>query len=86
VLVFIHMEQPALNQTRVHQRVSEGGHNVAPEIMRSRMPRTMKNIAVAQPRVDQARPLDSASGATPFKEVALVSKGRCVRCHRGPKR
>jgi predicted ABC-type ATPase len=79
VLVFIHMEQPALNQTRVHQRVSEDGHNVPPEIIRSRMPRAMKNVAAALPLVYEARLLDNASRATPFKEVALVRKGRRVR-------
>jgi predicted ABC-type ATPase len=79
VLVFIHLEQPELNEARVRQGVSEGGHHVPPEITRSRLPRTMKNVAAALPLVDEARLLDNASGATPFKEVALVRKGRCVR-------
>jgi predicted ABC-type ATPase len=79
VLVFIHLEPPALNEARVRQRVSEGGHNVPPEKIRSRLPRTMKNVAVALPLVDEARLLDNASREAPFKEVALVRSGRRVR-------
>jgi len=40
VLVFIHLDNISLNQSRVNQRVSEGGHSVPPEKVESRIPRT----------------------------------------------
>jgi predicted ABC-type ATPase len=79
ILVYIHLEHLGLNEARVHQRVSEGGHNVPPEKIRSRLPRTMMNVAAALPLADEARLLDNSLRAAPFKEVALVRKGRRIR-------
>lgn len=79
VLVYIHLERTGLNEARVSQRVSEGGHNVPPEKIRARLPRTMKNVSVALQLVDEARLLDNSSRQRPFDEVALVRKGRRFR-------
>ncbi len=79
ILVYIHLDHVGLNEARVHQRVSEGGHNVPPGKIRSRLPRTMKHVAAALPLVDEARLLDNSLRASPFKEVALVRKGRRIR-------
>ncbi|MEJ2157018.1 MAG: zeta toxin family protein [Desulfobacteraceae bacterium] len=79
ILVYIHLDHVGLNEARVHQRVSEGGHNVPPDKIRSRLPRTMKNVAAALPLVDEARLLDNSLRTTPFKEAALVRKGRRIR-------
>jgi predicted ABC-type ATPase len=79
VLVYIHLEHLGLNEARVSQRVNEGGHNVPAEKIRTRLPRTMKNVAVTLPLVDEARLLDNSFRDVPFKEVALVRKGRRIR-------
>lgn len=76
VLVYIHLESPQLNEARVRQRVSEGGHNVPADKIRSRIPRTMKNIAAILPLVDSARLLDNSSRENPFRQVAGVRRGR----------
>ncbi len=54
---------------RVKLRVSQGGHNVPAEKIRSRIPRTMKHIATTLP-------LDNSSRQDPFKQIAVVKKGR----------
>ena len=79
VLVYIHLDHLGLNEARVFQRVTEGGHSVPLNKIRSRLPRTMKNMAVALQVVDEARLLDNSYRDNPFKEVALVRKGRCIR-------
>ena len=76
ILVYIHLESPELNEARVSQRVSEGGHAVPADKIRSRIPRTMKNIATILPLVDSARLLDNSSRENPFQQVAVVRLGR----------
>jgi predicted ABC-type ATPase len=75
ILVYIHLATPELNEARVQQRVSEGGHNVSHQKIHSRIPRTMKNIAETLLLVDEARLLDNSSKENPFKLVATVQKG-----------
>ena len=75
-LVYIHLEGSELNEARVSQRVSEGGHDVPADKIRSRIPRTMNNIATILPLVDSARLLDNSSRENPFQQVAVVRRGR----------
>jgi predicted ABC-type ATPase len=79
VLVYIHLETIDLNEARVNQRISEGGHSVPPEKIRSRLPRTMKNVAVALQLVDEARLLDNSSRGKPFQQVAFIRKGKRIQ-------
>lgn len=76
ILVYVHLESPELNEARVSQRVSEGGHNVPFDKIQSRIPRTMKNIKKIIPLVDSARLLDNSSHENPFQQVAAVKRGR----------
>jgi predicted ABC-type ATPase len=78
VLVYIHLENAQLNEARVRQRVTEGGHDVPAEKIRGRIPRTMQYVATALPLVDEARLLDNSSRDDPFRQVAIVRKGVCV--------
>lgn len=75
VLIYIHLENSSLNQARVSQRVSEGGHNVPWEKIESRLPRTIKNVTIAIPLADEVRLLDNSSRQHPFRQIALVRKG-----------
>ncbi len=77
ILVYIHLDSHELNQARVVQRVSEGGHNVPFEKIQSRIPRTMRNISKILPLVDSARLLNNSSRKNPFQQVAVVKKGEC---------
>jgi predicted ABC-type ATPase len=76
VLVYIHLDTIELNQARVSQRVAEGGHNVPPDKIKSRLPRTRQHIATALRIVDEAWLLDNSSKAQPFRQIALVNKGK----------
>lgn len=78
ILVFIHLDTPQLNEARVHQRVSHGGHNVPAEKIFGRLPRTIRNVRKVLPLVDEARLLDNSSHDNPFVPVAVVKKGSCI--------
>lgn len=75
ILVYIHLYSPSLNEARVKQRVSEGGHNVPVEKIHSRIPRTIKNIKTALSIVDEAIILDNSSRADPFQQVIVMEGG-----------
>lgn len=83
ILIYIHLQQPELNQARVAQRVSEGGHDVPADKIRARLPRTLANIRTALPLANQARLLDNSSGDRPFQQIATVRDGR-IEAHVDP--
>ena len=78
ILVYIHLESPALNEARVRQRVTQGGHDVPVEKIHSRLPRTQKHVKKAMSLVDEARVLDNSYRDDPFRQVAVVKRVRCV--------
>ncbi len=82
-LTYIHLVSVQLNQARVYQRVSEGGHDVPLEKIRARIPRTMKYVGVALKLVNQAHLLDNSSYANPFQPIADVEEG-IVTTHVNP--
>jgi len=75
ILVYIHLIDSSLNEARVMQRVSEGGHSVPSEKIHNRIPRTMKHIKAALPLVDEARFLDNSSKDNPFQQTAVLKNG-----------
>ena len=79
ILVYIHLNDPSLNEARVYQRTLEGGHNVPAEKIRSRIPRTMKNIKTALPLVDEAWLLDNSSGQNRFQQIAIIKSSYCEK-------
>ncbi|TVS09858.1 MAG: hypothetical protein EA417_19735 [Gammaproteobacteria bacterium] len=72
ILVIVHLENPALNQARVAQRVSEGGHSVPPDKIVSRIPRTLENLRKTFPLCDQVHILDNSSATSPFERIAVL--------------
>jgi predicted ABC-type ATPase len=75
ILVYFHLFDSSLNEARVKQRVSEGGHNVPTEKIHSRIPRTLKHIKTALPIVDEARILDNSSKDDPFQQFIVMKSG-----------
>jgi predicted ABC-type ATPase len=75
-LVYIHLFDSSLNEARVNQRVSEGGHSVPPDKIHSRIRRTMKHIKTALPIVDEARILDNSSRDDPFQQIFVMKDGK----------
>lgn len=78
LLIFIGIESPALSEARVIQRVSEGGHDVPDDRLRSRFPRTLENLRRAIPIVNEALLLDNSSLDDPYAFVAQYQNGRMV--------
>jgi len=76
ILVYIHLMESSLNEARVHQLVTEGGHNVPSDKIYSRIPRTMENIKTALTLVDEAWILDNSSEKDRFKQIAVMKYGR----------
>jgi predicted ABC-type ATPase len=75
ILVYIHLFDSSLNEARVKQRVSEGGHDVPTEKIHARIPRTMKHIKTALSIVDEARILDNSSKEDPFRQIIVMKAG-----------
>jgi predicted ABC-type ATPase len=75
ILVYIHLFDSSLNEARVKQRVSEGGHSVPPEKIHARIPKTIKHIKTALSIVDEARILDNSSRDDPFKQIIVMKAG-----------
>ena len=80
ILVYIHLDNSDINEARVQQRVSEGGHKVPSEKIRDRIPRTVDNITNAILLFDEARLLDNSSNVNPYRQVAEVRKGVLINC------
>lgn len=78
IVIYIHLASAQLNASRVWQRVSEGGHRVPAEKIHSRIPRSMEYVATALPLSDEVRILDNSFRDDPFRQVAVVRRGRCV--------
>ena len=76
ILVYIHLFDSSLNEARVKQRVSEGGHSVPTEKIHSRIPRTMEHIKTALALVDEARILDNSSKDDPFRQIIVIKSGK----------
>ena len=74
-IIYIHLSSPELNQARVYQRVSEGGHDVPPDKIKARIPRVMGYVSDALVLADQVRLLDNSSHAKPFIEIASMDGG-----------
>ena len=75
ILIYIHLFDSGLNEARVRQRVSEGGHRVPTEKIHSRIPRTVKHIKTALAIVDEARILDNSSRDNPFQQIIVMKAG-----------
>ena len=76
ILVFIHLDSVSLNQARIAQRISEGGHNVPDEKVASRIPRLLQNIKKTLPLCDQVRILNNSRIDSPFQQVAVIRNGQ----------
>lgn len=76
ILVFIHLSDASLNQARIAQRVSEGGHYVPDEKVTNRIPRVLKLIKQTLPLCDQVYILDNSRTDNPFQQVAVIRNGQ----------
>lgn len=78
-LVFIHLKNPQLNELRVKQRMSEGGHWVPPEKIATRIERTLKLMQIAVKMSDRSYLLDNSSRTNPFQQIAVIAGSQVNR-------
>ncbi|MCT0226006.1 AAA family ATPase [Synechococcus sp. CS-1328] len=79
IMVMIHLQSPSLNQARISERVSEGGHDVPADKVVSRIPRMLNHVRTSLPLCDVARVYDNSSADQPFRPVFTVTHGRIER-------
>ena len=75
IMVFIHLDQPSLNQARISQRVLEGGHAVPAEKVISRIPRLLQHVRASLPLCDLFKAYDNSSAEQPFVPVFSLENG-----------
>lgn len=78
-MVMIHLQSAELNQARVAERVSEGGHSVPDEKVISRIPRTLRHVKTSIPLCDRVQVYDNSFEDEPFKPVLTVTNGMIKR-------
>lgn len=76
ILCFIGISTAETSEERVAMRVSQGGHDVPSEKLRTRFPRTMMNLKSAIRTLPIALILDNDNIAAPFRKVAEFRDGR----------
>lgn len=75
ILLFVGIVSPELSILRVAQRALEGGHDVPPDKLQQRFPRTQRNLAAALGFVDVALIFDNSSIDEPYRHVATWHNG-----------
>jgi len=77
VLCFIGISGPEVSEERVAMRVSQGGHDVLPEKIIGRYPRTLANLKAAVRELPHVWIFDNDDLRIPFRKIAMFQNGRC---------
>ncbi len=77
-LCYIGIAGPDVSEDRVAMRVSQGGHDVPSEKLRSRFPRTLANLKAAIRELPHVLVYDNNNLTTPFRLVATFERGTLV--------
>jgi predicted ABC-type ATPase len=78
VLCFIGLTNAQLSEERVLMRVSQGGHDVPPEKLTERFPRTLRNLQTAMRELPCVAIFDNSDLRQPFRHVATYVEGHEV--------
>jgi predicted ABC-type ATPase len=78
VLCFIGISGPEVSEERVAMRVSQGGHDVPPEKLIARYPRTLINLQTAIRELPHVLIFDNDDWRTPFRQVAVFQNGQRI--------
>lgn len=76
VLLYIGVSGPERCDERVAMRVSQGGHDVPPDRLVTRYPRTLANLRAALPALSAVLVYDNDDLQRPYRLVATVVGGR----------
>jgi predicted ABC-type ATPase len=76
VLCYIGLADPAISEERVAMRLSQGGHDVPTEKLKSRFGRTLANLKGAMKTLPLVLVFDNSDLSAPFRKVAEYEEGR----------
>jgi predicted ABC-type ATPase len=76
VLCFIGISSSRISEQRVAMRVSQGGHDVPSDKLRSRYPRTLANLKSAIQELPHVLIFDNDDLRTPFRRIADFEHGQ----------
>lgn len=76
VLCYVGISGPDVGEARVAMRVSQGGHDVPTEKLRSRFPRTIENLRAALRVIPHVLIYDNDDLTTPYRLAAVLEQGR----------
>ena len=79
VLCYIGLSSPAQSTARVAMRVSQGGHDIPDDKLRSRFSRTLANLQAAIARLPHLLIYDNSDLNVPYREVAVFEHGQLRR-------
>jgi predicted ABC-type ATPase len=79
VLCFIGISGPEVSEERVAMRVSQGGHDVPPEKLVARYPRTLANLRAGIRNLPHVWVFDNDDLRNPFRLAAVFEAGRAAR-------
>ncbi len=78
VLCYIGLATPEISEERVSMRVSQGGHDVPTEKLKSRFLRTLANLKAAIHDLPYVLIYDNTDLGRPFRQLAVFESGRCL--------
>jgi predicted ABC-type ATPase len=81
VLCYIGLANPEQSQERVAMRVSQGGHDVPDDKLRTRFPRSLVNLEAAIRRLPHVLIYDNSDLAAPFRQAATFDRGQLRELH-----
>jgi predicted ABC-type ATPase len=76
VLCYIGLSDPSQSVDRVAMRVSQGGHDVLDDKLRSRFPRTLDNLRAAVAQLPHVLIFDNSDLNVPYRLAAAFDRGR----------
>lgn len=79
ILCFIGISGPATSEQRVAMRVSQGGHDVPTDKLRTRYPRILANLRSALRELPHVWVFDNDDLRHPFRLATVYANGQAVR-------
>ncbi len=82
VLCFIGISGPDVCEERVAMRVTQGGHDVPTQKLKTRYPRTLANLKAALRELPHVWVFDNDDLRTPFRLAAVFGNGQAVKLNK----
>jgi predicted ABC-type ATPase len=78
VVCFVGLSSMRLSRERVAMRVSQGGHDVPDDKLRSRYPRSLANLKRAVREVPHVLVYDNSDLTQPYQRIATFENGKAI--------